>query len=99
MVKDKNKSGKGKKIAIAILCLFLALVIVLFAVGFSYWKQLKETPPPVEDTLVYDFDDETLPSELEEDPVFDTIFEGDASDYKTGVKNWVIQLVSNSLPR
>ncbi len=89
MAKKEKKNGKGKKIAIAILCIFLALIIGLFAVGFSYWNKLKETPPPVEDTLVYDFDDETLPSELEEDPVFDTIFEGDASDYKTGVKNWV----------
>lgn len=86
--RTEKKSGKGKKIAIAILCIFLALVIGLFAVGFSYWKSIKEAPPPVEDTLVYDFDDETLPSQLEEDPVFDTIFEGDATDYKTRVKNW-----------
>ncbi len=88
MAKKEKKSGKGKKIAIAILCILLALVIGLFAVGFSYWQKLKEAPPPVEDTLVYDFDDETLPSQLEEDPVFDTIFEGDATDYKTGVKSW-----------
>lgn len=88
MAKKEKKSGKGKKIAVAILCIFLALVIGLFAVGFSYWQKLKEAPPPVEDTLVYDFDDETIPSQLEEDPVFDTIFEGDATDYKTGVKSW-----------
>ena len=89
MAKREKKNGKGKKIVIAILCILLALVIGLFAVGFSYWNKLKEAPPPVEDTLTYDFDDETLPSELEEDPIFDTIYEGDASDYKTRVKNWV----------
>lgn len=88
MAKKEKKSGKGKKIAIAILCILLALLIGVFAVGFSYWQKLKEAPPPVEDTLVYDFDDETLPSELEEDPIFDTIYEGDATDYKTGVKRW-----------
>ncbi len=86
--KEKN-SKKGKKIAIAILCIFLAIVIALFAVGFSYWKKIKQAPPAVEDTMVYDFDDETIPVTLEDDPVFEQMFEGDASDYKTTVKNWV----------
>ena len=86
--KEKNNK-KGKKIAITILCIFLAIVIALFAVGFSYWKKITQAPPPVEDTLIYDFDDETIPITLEDDPVFEQMFEGDASDYKTTVKNWV----------
>lgn len=86
--KEKNNK-KGKKIAIAILCILLALVIALFAVGFSYWKKITSAPPPVEDTLVYDFDDETIPVTLEDDPVFEQMYEGDAADYKTTVKNWV----------
>ncbi len=86
--KEKN-SKKGKKIAIAILCIFLAILIALFAVGFSYWKKITQAPPPVEDTMVYDFDDETIPVTLEDDPIFEQMFEGDASDYKTTVKNWV----------
>ena len=86
--KEKNNK-KGKKIAIAILCIFLAILIALFAVGFSYWKKITQAPPPVEDTMVYDFDDETIPVTLEDDPVFEQMYEGDASDYKTTVKNWV----------
>ena len=86
--KEKNNK-KNKKIAITILCIFLAIVIALFAVGFSYWKKITQAPPPVEDTMVYDFDDETIPVTLEDDPVFEQMFEGDASDYKTTVKNWV----------
>jgi LCP family protein required for cell wall assembly len=58
-------------------------------VGFSYWKKITQAPPPVEDTLVYDFDGETLPSELVDDPVFEQMYEGDAADYKTAVKSWV----------
>ena len=85
--KETNK--KGRKIAIAILCIFLAILIALFAVGFSYWKKITQAPPPVEDTMVYDFDDETIPEVLEDDPVFEQMYEGDAADYKTTVKNWV----------
>lgn len=87
--RKEKKNGKGKKIAIAILCIFLAIVIALFAVGFSYWKKITEAPPPVEDTMVYDFDDETVPVTLEDDPVFELMYEGDAADFKTSVKNWV----------
>lgn len=89
MAKKEKNNKKGKKILIAILCIFLAIVIALFAVGFSYWKKITQAPPPVEDTLVYDFDGETLPSELVDDPVFEQMYEGDAADYKTAVKSWV----------
>ncbi len=89
MAEKEKKNRKVKKIAIVILCLFLALVIALFAVGFSYWKRITQAPPPVEDTLVYDFDDETVPVTLEDDPVFEQMYEGDAADFKTSVKNWV----------
>ncbi len=89
MAKKEKNNKKGKKILIAVLCIFLAIVIALFAVGFSYWKKITQAPPPVEDTLVYDFDGETLPSELVDDPVFEQMYEGDAADYKTAVKSWV----------
>lgn len=83
--KNKKKSKKG---LLAFLCILLALCIGLFAVGFNYWKSLKEAPPPVEDTLTYDFDDETQPEQLEDDPVFDDIFEGDATEFKAALKEW-----------
>lgn len=89
MAKKEKTKGNGKKKAIVILCIFLAIVIALFAVGFSYWKKITQAPPPVEDTMVYDFDDETIPVTLEDDPIFEQMYEGDASDYKTTVKNWV----------
>ncbi len=85
--KEKNNK-KSKKIALIILCFILVLCIGLFAVGFSYYKSLKEAPPPVEDTLTYDFDDETQPDALEDDPEFDKIFEGDATEFKAALKEW-----------
>ena len=86
--RKEKKSKKGKKIVLIILCFVLVLCIGLFAVGFNYYKGLKEAPPPVEDTLTYDFDDETQPEVLEDDPEFDKIFEGDASEFKTALKEW-----------
>ena len=83
--KDKNKK---KKVLLAILCIILVLCIGLFAVGFNYWESLKEAPPPVEDTLTYDFDDETQPEVLEDDPEFNKIFEGDAKEFKAALKEW-----------
>ncbi len=85
--KEKNKK-KNKKIALIILCVLLVLCIGLFAVGFNYYKSLKEAPPPVEDTLTYDFDDETQPEVLEDDPEFDNIFEGNAKEFKAALKEW-----------
>ena len=85
--KEKNKKNK-KKVALAILCFLLILCIGLFAVGFNYWESLTEAPPPVEDTLTYDFDDETQPEVLEDDPEFDKIFEGDATEFKAAIKEW-----------
>jgi hypothetical protein len=41
-----------------IVSVLLVLCIGLFAVGFNYYKSLKEAPPPVEDTLTYDFDED-----------------------------------------
>lgn len=86
---DKNrKNKKGKKIFIAIICFLLVLCIGLFAVGFNYYKSLKEAPMEVEDTLTYDFDDETLPTALTDDPEFDRIFEGDATQFKEALRQW-----------
>ena len=86
--KRKEKNKKGKKIALIILCFILVLCIGLFAVGFNYYKGLKEAPPPVEDTMTYDFDDETQPDALEDDPEFDEIFEGNATEFKAALKEW-----------
>lgn len=84
----KEKKKKGKKILLTILCLLLVLCILLFAAGVSYWKSIKEAPPEVEDTLVYDFDDDVQASVLEDDLHFDEIFEGNASEFKASVKEW-----------
>ena len=87
--KSKEKdNNKKKKVLLAILCIILVLCIGLFAVGFNYWESLKEAPPPVEDTLTYDFDDETQPEMLEDDPEFNKIFEGDAKEFKAALKEW-----------
>ncbi len=85
--KEKNNKRK-KKVLLSLLCIILVLCIGLFAVGFNYYQSLKEAPPPVEDTLTYDFDDETQPAALEDDPEFDKIFEGNATEFKTALKEW-----------
>lgn len=85
---EKKKNKKGKKIALAIICFILIACIVLFAVGFNYWKKIQEAEPVVEDTLVYDFDDETIPEKLEDAKEFELMYEGDFTDFKTGIKDW-----------
>lgn len=85
---SKNKKKKGKKILLAIICIILVLCIGLFAVGFSYWNNIKNAKPEVEDTLTYDFDDETVALSLQDDPVFDQIFEGNATELKAAIKEW-----------
>lgn len=87
--KRRMKNNKNrKKRALAVLCIILVLCIGLFAVGFNYYESLKNAPPPVEDTLTYDFDDETQPEVLEDDPEFDKIFAGDATEFKASLKEW-----------
>ena len=87
--KRKQKNNKrNKKVLLSIFCIILVLCIGLFAVGFNYYQSLKEAPPPVEDTLTYDFDDETQPAALEDDPEFDKIFEGNATEFKAALKEW-----------
>lgn len=88
MSKNKKKNKKCKKVALVILCILLVLCISLFAVGFNYYKSLKEAPPPVEDTLTYDFDGEEQAETLEDDPEFDKIFAGDAKEFKAYLKEW-----------
>lgn len=85
---SKNKKKKGKKILLTIICIILVLCIGLFAVGFSYWQSIKNAPPELEDTLTYDFDDETVAASLQDDPNFDQIFEGNASELKAAIKEW-----------
>ena len=86
--RKEKRNKKSKKVALIVLCVLLVLCIGLFAVGFNYYKSLKEAPPPVEDTLTYDFDDETQPAVLEDDPEFDDIFEGNAKEFKAALKEW-----------
>ena len=88
MAKKEKKKGRGKKIAISVLCILLAVLVVLYAVLSTYWKKITQAPPEVEDTLVYDFDDETVPVTLEDDPVFEQIFEGNATEFKAAIKEW-----------
>ena len=72
--KRKETNNKKKKTLITIICILLVLCIGFFAIGFNYYKSLKEAPPPVEDTLTYDFDDEEIADVLEDDPDFDKIY-------------------------
>lgn len=85
--KNKKKSSKTKRI-VTVLCVLLLLGAALCVAGISYWRSLQETEPEVEDTLVYDFDDETQPVSLEDDPQFAEIFEGDAYGFETALKEW-----------
>lgn len=85
----RKKENKKNNRFIKVLCIILALCIALFAAGFAYWKSLKGAPADVEDTLVYDFDDETQPDKLMDDLQFDDIFEGDATEFKESIKQWV----------
>ncbi len=85
----KKKGRRGASIAVAIICFFLAICIGLFAVGFVYLRSLYNAVPEIEDTMVYDFDeDETLPDSLQDDPEFETIYEGDATELKESIKEW-----------
>ncbi len=89
MAKKNRKNNNGVKIAISFLCVFLAIIVAVFASGFSYWQRIKNADPVVEDTLVYDFDkDETVPVTLEDDPVFEKMYEGDASNLKDAIRQW-----------
>ena len=83
-----TKKKNGKKVIIAIICIILVLCIGLFAVGFSYWRNIKNAPPEVEDTLTYDFDDETVAVSLQDDPEFEQIFEGNSTELKAAIKEW-----------
>lgn len=84
----KKKNQKKKKVLLSIICIILVLCIGLFAIGFNYYQGLKEAPPPVEDTLTYDFDDEEQADALADDPEFDKIFAGNATEFKASLKEW-----------
>ncbi len=88
--KETKKKGKGKKIAISVLCVFLAILIIVFTAVSVWWNNLKKAVPVVQDTLVYDFDEDeaVLPEKLETDPVFEQMYEGDATDLKGAIRQW-----------
>ncbi len=81
------KTFKAANAVLVAISVLLVIIIGLFAIGFSHWSKLKETPM-VEDTLVYDFDDETLPESLEDDPIFEKMYEGDAATLKDSIRQW-----------
>ncbi|MBO7179452.1 MAG: LCP family protein [Clostridia bacterium] len=88
MAKKEKKSGKKK--LLIVLSAILVIAIVASTVVFVKYKDLV-TPPDeiVQDTNVYDFDeDETVPETLASDPIFDTIYEETAGSYKEAVKTW-----------
>lgn len=87
--KKKSKGKKAAKIIIAILCVLLAICVGLYTAVYMYLRSLSKLVPDVEDTMVYDFDDEeTVPEVLQEDHVFETIYEGDATELKASIKEW-----------
>ena len=91
MAKKKNKKNKkGTSVIFAILCFILAGSIALLAGGFAYWRSLTQAPPEVEDTMTYDFDEEeTVADSLQSDPVFEQMYEGDATEVQSRIKDWV----------
>ena len=92
MAKKKNKKNKKNKtnVIFALLCFILAGSIALFAGGYAYWRSLTQAPPEVEDTMVYDFDEEeTVADSLQSDPVFEQMYEGNATELQSQIKDWV----------
>lgn len=88
MFNKNNKRKKRKSLTLKLLCLLLVVCIGVFAAGFNMYQKLKSAPPEVEDTLTYDFDDETLPTALQDDPEFEKIFEGDSTEFKESLRQW-----------
>lgn len=87
--KKKSKKRKAAKVIISIICIILVIGIVAYTGVFMYLKSLSKNVPEVVDTMVYDFDeDETLPPQLENDPIFETIYEGDATELQARIKEW-----------
>ena len=87
--KKASKKGSGKKVLLIVLSIVLVVAIAVGSVVFIKYKEMTDPSNIVEDTNVYDFDkDETLPSELKSDPVFDTIYEETATSFKAALKDW-----------
>lgn len=87
--KKKSKKKKAAKIIIAIICIILAICIGLYVAVFMYLRSLSNLVPEVEDTMTYDFDgEETVPVTLENDHVFEQIYEGDATELQASIKEW-----------
>ncbi len=85
----KEKKSKGKKIVLIIIAIILILCISLAATGIGFYIKAKNSVPEVEDTLTYDFDeDETVADVLADDPEFDKMFEGDATELRAKIKEW-----------
>ena len=89
---EKKKKSKGKraaKVFISIICIILVIGVVAYTGAFMYLKSLSKNAPEVVDTMKYDFDeDETVPPVLENDPIFETIYEGDATELQASIKEW-----------
>lgn len=87
--KKKSKGRKAAKVIISIICILLVIGIVAYTGVFMYLRSLSKNAPEVVDTMKYDFDeDETVPPALENDPIFETIYEGDATELKASIKEW-----------
>ncbi len=89
MAKEKQKMS-GKKKLIAIISVVLVMAIVMGTCVFIKYKEITGEPETtVKDTLVYDFDgDEELKDGLEDDPIFDEIYEKAAGSFKDSIKAW-----------
>lgn len=89
MAKKNNKKKNKTNVIFAILCFILAGSIALFAGGYAYWRSLTQATPEVEDTMVYDFDeDEVVADSLQSDPVFEQMYEGDATELQARIRDW-----------
>ncbi len=88
MKMSKEKQKKSRKTLKIIIAIILILCIGLTATGVGFYIKAKNAVPEVEDTLTYDFDDETIADMLYDDPEFDQIFEGDATELRARIKEW-----------
>ncbi len=86
--KQKSRGSRALKAVIIVLCVLLVLCVGVFVAGYTYWNRLQKAAPTVEDTMTYDFDDETEPAQLEDDHEFAKIYEGDAAGFESYLKEW-----------
>lgn len=87
--KNGKKMKKGTKITLTVILAVLVVIVTSAVIVLVRLNYLKKTLQPAQDTMTYDFDaDETNPTALTDDPVFDQMYEKTAASFKASIKAW-----------